>query len=331
MSLPRFDLLTLSRAYVDVIADVPDEFLTLFKVKKAVVLEVTGTELMTMRSHLTKFRLYPGGSMANTAVGMAALGAKTAFLGKVANDEEGRFFRTAFRQGGVAFPNQDHPPQKKAHTGTNVVLKTPDGVGTVISATGVADSLTVEDIFPEMIARSAIFYPEANYLLFKESPIVLQAIEVARAAKSLIVMGLQGLELPTAALQRKFRQNCPADADIILGNRLEFSQIMPTEEFFQYKDGPTLLVMTDGKNGVFLAGQGNYLHVPPHRLGYHPHTVGVGDQFAAGFLFGILKKLPLSRCVELGSETADAMLSIESARPIGSWQDIADRYVKGTS
>jgi adenosine kinase len=323
----QFDLLTISRAFVDVIADVPEEFLKLFGLKKAVVIEVTSAELLTMRSHLTKFRLYAGGSMANTAVGMAALGAKTAFIGKVANDEEGRFFRQAFRQVGVVFPSEDHPPAKNAMTGTNLVLKTPDGMGTVISATGIADRLSPADIVPELIESAKLLYLEANHFMFRESRIVGEAASMALHAGRQVVLGLQGLDLENPVRRQQFQQNCPKHVDITLGNRREFSAILDVDKFESYRSGHTLLVMTDGPNGVYLAGQEQYLHVPPHRLGYHPNTVGAGDQFAAGFLFGYLRRLPLRACLELGSETADAMLALEGARPLGGWQDIARRYV----
>ena len=322
--MEQFDLVAIARPFVDVIAEVDDQFLKSCDVRKGGLVEVSTRDLMALRSEITNYKILPGGSLSNTAAGLAALGAKTVFLGKLCNDAGGRVFRNAFHHGGIFFPNKDYPDKPGAITATCLVLVTPDGEGTVIYSVGIADQLNDEDLFPDIIASARMVFIEAHFLIKPESHKIYSAIEVSKSARRPVAFALHAIGLNDD--QRKIMLNHYKDAEIMIGNRREFKALFGETEISSFRDNKTLMVMTDAENGVFLSGHDEYHHIPPHRLGSKPNTVGAGDQFAAGFLFGYLNGLPIERCGVLGSETADEILEVEGARPIGSWQHIAERY-----
>jgi sugar/nucleoside kinase (ribokinase family) len=292
---------------------------------KGKITEIPPRIMNDLRMEFTGYTIYPGGSPPNTVAGYAALGGKAAFLGKVCNDAGGRSFRNAFASTGVLFPNADHPASPDAMTATCMVLVTPDEIGTVVNCPGVSDRLTVEDIFPDVIAASRLLYLQAHMLYAGTTAAFSRgALDAAHAAKRQLAFSLHDHRMSPkqAAL---FRDQHKAEANIVIGNREEFESLFDAP-FADFQAGAAIMVMTDGEKGAYIAGQGELHHIPPYKLGTRPNTIGAGDQFAAGFLFGYLSGLTLERCGELGAEAAAAILEIAAARPPGSWTHISAKY-----
>jgi sugar/nucleoside kinase (ribokinase family) len=319
-----YDLVAIARPFVDVIADIDEEFLKSCRVRKGAVVEVSPRELIAIRALLERFDMEAGGSLSNTAAGMAALGARTAFLGKVCDDKAGLIFRNAFTNGKVHFPNASHPAGPDDITATCLVLRTPDGQGTVIYSRGVSDRLTSDDLYPEIVRNSRLVYFEGNLFSHRESEKVFEALDVARQARRSIVVTLHAI---TDASREDFEARCLPHTEILFGNAREFGLMFGVADLSSFAEKPTLMVMTAGENGVFIAGRGHNLHIPPHRLGAKPNTVGAGDQFAAGFLWGYIHGLGIEQCAELGGEVADTVLDSNGARPRVSLAHIGQRHL----
>jgi len=155
---PKFDVLGIGNAIVDVIARAEDDFLAKQKMSKGGMALIDEPRAEAIYDAMGPAVETSGGSAANTIVGVAGFGARAAFIGKVKDDELGRAFAHDIRAAGVAFstpPAADGPSTARCY-----VLVTPDGERTMNTYLGAAQDLHPADVDPEMIASSAITYLE---------------------------------------------------------------------------------------------------------------------------------------------------------------------------
>ena len=176
------------------------------------------------------------------------------------------------------------------------------------------------------MSSSRLVYMEGNLLTHQESARVAEALEVAHAARAPIVLSLHAITNLDAT---RFQSTYVPQAEIVIGNSREYRLVFGSDDLSRFQSGATYMVMTAGQNGVMIAGRGENIHVPPHRLGAKPNTVGAGDQFAAGFLMGYIHGLSIERCAEFGGEAADAVLEKAGARPVLGEMELARKYISG--
>src|ERR671916_482536 len=93
MTPPKYDVLTIGNAIVDVLAQTQDDFLVREGLVKGSMRLIEGGEAERLYDHMGPAQLISGGCAGNTAAGVASFGGRAAFIGKVADDELGRFFR----------------------------------------------------------------------------------------------------------------------------------------------------------------------------------------------------------------------------------------------
>jgi sugar/nucleoside kinase (ribokinase family) len=324
----QYDLTAIGLPFIDIIAQVDDSFLQQFGIFKGTVRDIQPAHLLAVRSELTNYTIFPGGSPPNTCAGIHALGGKAVFLGRVADDVSGRAFRNAFPPGNVVFPNQPYGTDAKAASGTVIVLVTPDDVTTIVANPGIGDILTERDIFPELIKDSKILYLQAHFLLVDASKDAAEkAIDVAKQAKREVAFSLHG-HRKNAERAALFIDRHLAKADILIGNRNEFELLFRPFDAEKVKKGRQLMIVTDGAKGAHIVGRGEMMHIPPHMLKARDNSVGAGDAYAAGFFYGYVRGLKLQDCGELGAEAANEILDIPGARPIGSWGAMAEKYLQ---
>ncbi len=324
----QYDLAAIGLPYIDIIVRVEDSFLERFGLVKRTVRDLQPAQILAIRSELTDYTVYPGGSPSNTCAGIHALGGKAVFMGRVCDDATGRAFRNAFPAGNVLFPNRPYGKDPRATSGIVIVMMTPDDAATVVANPGVGDYLTEADIFPDLIADSRILFLQAHFFTVDTSKAAVgKAIEAAKAAKRIVALSLHGHrfnpERKTIFLEQHMKK-----ADMLVGNRDEFEILFGQLDMKALADQNRLIVMTDGGNGAYILGRGERIHVPPHAVSAPDNTVGAGDAFAAGFFYGYVNGLALRKCGELGAEAANAVLDIPGARPVGSWKNIADKYLQ---
>src|SRR5437762_12427896 len=158
MGSARFDVLGIGNAIVDVIARTDDGFLAQQKMRKGTMQLIDEAQAARLYDAMGPAVEVSGGSAANTIVGVASLGARAAFIGKVKDDELGRAFAHDIRAAGVAF---DTPPASAGpSTARCYILVTPDGERTMNTYLGAAQDLHPNDVDPDMVTGSAITYPE---------------------------------------------------------------------------------------------------------------------------------------------------------------------------
>jgi fructokinase len=257
-----------------------------------------------------------GGSAGNTCAVAAALGARVAYLGKVAMDQLGAVFRHDISAAGVHFPSA--PLVGGAPTARCLVLVTPDGQRTMNTYLGACVSFGEDDVDEALVADSAITYLE-GYLF---DPPAAQAA-FRRAAATAHAAGRQvalSLSDPFCVDRHRaaFRELVSNDVDILFANEAEITSLYEENTFEAAADAArrevALAVLTRSEAGSVILRGAEMVEVPaePTRV---VDTTGAGDAYAAGFLAGLTAGKSLPVCGRMGAIAAAEVISHYGARP----------------
>jgi len=259
-----------------------------------------------------------GGSAANTLAGLAALGAACGFIGQVADDQLGDVFAHDIRAGGIAFatPARSGAPA----TARCLIFVTPDGQRTMNTFLGASQFLPADALDETVIADAAVLYLE-GYLWDPEEPrrAMRRAIAAARAAGRKVAFTLSDAFV-IARHGDDFRALiADGQIDILFANEHELAALTGKQDFHDAIAAlsghvPTLVV-TRGEQGAHAVSAGEHAHVAAVPIVRVVDTTGAGDLFAAGFLFGHTRNLPLQTCLSLGATCAAEIISHYGARP----------------
>ncbi len=317
MTDTRLDVLAIGNAIVDVIADADDAFLDSEGLTKGSMRLIDAAEATRLYDHMGTGREASGGSAANTAAGVAALGARAGFIGQVATDQLGDFFRHDIRTLGVEF--QTEPGDFGVPTARCLVLVTPDAQRTMSTFLGAAQHLPVAALDLDQIRQSAILYLE-GYLWDPEQPrfAMIKAIDVARSAGRKVAFTLSD----SFCIDRHrdgFNQLIDDDRiDILFANEDEIQSLAGIPHFDSaveaVRNRVELLVVTRSEKGA-IALRGNdraMISAEPARV---VDTTGAGDLFAAGFLAGHAQGRSLEQSLRMGAIAAAEVISHYGARP----------------
>jgi sugar/nucleoside kinase (ribokinase family) len=322
-----FDVAAIGNAIVDVIAPADEAFIVsegLTRGAMTLVDEARGRQLYD--------RMAPGvetsgGSAANTVAGLASLGVRTAFLGKVANDQLGEVFAHDLRAMGTHFPSQALVGGPA--TARCLVNVTPDGQRTMCTFLGASVEFRDEDIDPAVIERSGIVYLEGY--LFDAEPArraFAKAAGLARAAGRMIALTLSDgfvVERHRAALLGFIT----SQVDLLFANEAEALALFETEDLAVALDGlrqrTRLAAVTRSEKGSLLLSDGDVLSIPAVPVEKVVDTTGAGDQYAAGVMYGLVRGRPLEVCGRLGALAAAEVISHYGPRPQASLRDLAAR------
>ena len=309
-------VVTVGHAIVDVLTAVPDEVVAGFGLSKGTMTLVDEARSEEMYRTLRATTAVSGGSAANTAVGVAELGARTAFIGKVRDDELGAIFAEDIRAAGVEFTvplGHDGPG-----TGRCLVLVTGDAEKTMCTTLGIGDFLAPDDINVEDVAGAEVVYLE-GYLcgLHSTDATVERTIAAAQAARTLVSLSLSDpfwVELHGDALDRLLDR-----VDLLFGNEQEARGMAGTDNF---EKALTILgrrcrtvAVTRGAAGAVVSHEGTVTEVAAAPVEHVVDTTGAGDLFAAGYLYGTVSGFDAARCARLGGLAAAEVISHMGARP----------------
>jgi sugar/nucleoside kinase (ribokinase family) len=325
MTDTRFDVLGIGNAIVDILAHAEDAFLSAEGLEKGAMALVDSARAGELYSKVGPAVECSGGSAANTIAGLASLGGRAAFIGKVCNDQLGQVFRHDIQAMGVTF---DTPaaPAGGTPTATSLVLVSPDAERTMQTYLGVCVELGPDDIDEDQVAASAITYLE-GYLwdppAAKEA--FLKAADVAHKAGRKVSLSLSD---PFCVDRHRadFLDLVSGHVDILFANEEEIVSLYEADEFDAalqaVKGHCEVVALTRGAKGsVVLAG--DELHVvdadPIARL---VDTTGAGDAYAAGFLYGLTQGDDLARCAHIGNVAAAEVIQHMGARPDRPLKDL---------
>jgi len=320
-----YDVAAIGNAIVDVIAPCSDDFLTdegLVKGSMALIDDGRADELYARMAAGIEAS---GGSAANTVAGVASLGGRAAYVGKVADDTLGQVFTHDINAIGVQFDVR--PLAGGPATARCLINVTGDGQRTMSTFLGASTRLTPADVDAKLIESAKIIYLE-GYLFDPTDAreAFAKAAGIARASERLIA-----LTLSDSFVVHRHRDALlgfiDGEVDILLANEAELTALFETDDFDiaakALRGRAKLAAITRGEQGsVILAGDA-LTAVPAAPVQKVVDTTGAGDQYAAGFLFGLAKGRPLDVCGRLGSLAAAEVISHYGPRPQVSLQDLA--------
>ena len=326
MADPRLDVLAIGNAIVDVIADVDDAFLETEGLTKGSMRLIDAAEAERLYSHMPFARQVSGGSAGNTAAGVAALGGRAGFIGQVATDQLGEFYIHDLRSTGVEFTTP--PGDFGVPTARSMVLVTPDGHRTMNTFLGAAQHLPASALDEAQVAGAAVLYLE-GYLWDPETPryAMVRAIEVARNAGRRVAFTLSD----TFCIERHREGfNALIDGgriDILFANEAEIQALAAVPHLetavAAVKDKVGILVVTRSEQGALATRGGERADVPAEPIDTLVDTTGAGDLFAAGFLAGEVRGLPLEQSLRMGAIAAAEVIQHYGARPEADLAELA--------
>ncbi|MEO6153587.1 MAG: adenosine kinase [Croceibacterium sp.] len=318
MTEPKYDVIAIGNAIVDVMAPCEDELIARLGLNRGGMTLVDTARAHELYEAMGPAREISGGSAANTLAGLAGLGAKCAFIGQVANDQLGEVFAHDMHAGGIAFatPARDEEPP----TGRCLIFVTPDGQRTMNTFLGASQFLPAAALDEEAIASASVLYLE-GYLWDPEEPraAMRRAIEAARAAGRKVAFTLSEVFV-IDRYGDDFRALI-ADGliDILFANHHELAALTGVDDFeaglVSLSGKVPVLVVTRSADGAVAVAGGDRAEVAAEPIARVVDTTGAGDQFAAGFLFGHVCGRPLQECLRLGAICAAEVISHFGPRP----------------
>ena len=317
MSEAEFGVVALGNAIVDVIVQTKDEFLVDNEIEKGVMTLIGADQAEALYDQVVAETEMSGGSAANTIAGLASMGGRGAFIGKVRNDELGAIFRRDIRSLGVRF---DTPPATSgAGTARCLVLVTDDAERTMNTYLGACVGLETKDVDVDLIRAAQVTYLE-GYLWDPPSAksAFRKAMQIAHGARRLVALTLSD-PFCVDRYRTEFVQLVAESVDILFANEKEIISLYEAKDLEdavrQVRGHCKVAALTLGARGSIVLS-GSQVHVvdpaPVDRL---VDTTGAGDLYAAGFLFGYTAGHDLAICGAYGSKAAAEVISHYGARP----------------
>jgi sugar/nucleoside kinase (ribokinase family) len=334
MPHPQYDVAGLGNAIVDVIASVDDRFLLTHKIAKGgmtLIDEFRAKELLKSladsQQTMSSLHEVAGGSAANTLAGLASLGGNGIYVGKVFDDRLGEVFARSMSAQGITFTN--HPTRKGSTTASCLIAVTPDGQRSMSTYLGACRELAPDDVDEEQVAAARILYIE-GYLWDEEA-----AKEASRKAIAAVKAagGKIALSLSDAFCVGRFRDEFLAlldkDVNILFANEDEAKALFEAEEFddviAKAKAWGGVAAITRSAKGCVVIEESTVYEIAAAHVKQVVDTTGAGDQFAAGFLYGLTRDKGLADCGRLGALAAAEVIGHYGARPETSLKELADK------
>jgi len=262
-----------------------------------------------------------GGSAANTIHGLARLGVETGFIGKIGNDEFGKFFQTDMESSHI----KPHLMFGKNETGKAIALVSPDSERTFATFLGSTLELSADDIKSDMFFGYSYFHIE-GYLV-QNYDLIKKAAKLAKENKLNVSLDLASFNVVEANLD--FLKSILKEyVDIVFANEDEaraFTGKEPEEALQILSKYCDITVVKTGEKGSLIK-KGNEIHKIGIIKANCIDTTGAGDLYAAGFLYGLTKDLPLNKCGEIGALLAGNVIEFIGAKiPITRWEEIKNK------
>ncbi len=317
MATASLDVVGIGNAIVDIIAHADDGFLTAAAMVKGSMTLIDEARAEEIYSTMGPGVEMSGGSAGNTIAGIASLGGRAGYIGKVHDDLLGKFFRHDIISAGVEFPTPaatDGPA-----TARSMILVTPDAQRTMNTFLGACVNLGPEDVDADLIARAQVTYME-GYLFDKPTAqeAFRHAARLAHAAGRKVSLSLSDsfcVERHRAA----FLELIEHHIDILFGNEAEITALFETADFNaaieRVRKICDLTAITRGAAGSVIVTKDEFVEVPAAPVSRIVDTTGAGDLYASGVLYGLTQNKPLAECGRLGSLAAAEIISHFGARP----------------
>ncbi|WP_428643656.1 adenosine kinase [Roseibium sp.] len=326
MTETRFDALCIGNAICDVFAHVEEDFLKEENLVKGAMRLIDTDEAVRLFDKMGQTVRVSGGSAGNTAAGIASLGGKPAYFGKVAEDELGDAYAHDMNGTGVYF-NTPRLREWKP-TARSMILITPDGERTMNTYLGACTEFSPADVDEEVVAASAVTYME-GYLWDPEEAkkAFLKAAEIAHAHGRQVAITLSDSFCVDRYRSEFLGLLSDGTVDLMFANEHELKALYETSDLdtavAAARDSGALTALTLGKDGAMAINREQTVKVSAQTVDNVIDLTGAGDLFASGFLFGLARGYELMNAAELGCLCAANVIGHVGARPERPLKNIA--------
>ncbi|MFN3721491.1 MAG: adenosine kinase [Paracoccaceae bacterium] len=313
--MKTYQVVGIGNAIVDVFTQSDDSFLDLMGIEKGIMQLVERERGELLYSAMKDRKQAPGGSVANTLAGLGNLGLTTGFIGRVHDDELGRFYAKSMEDNGTRFVN---PPAQGGElpTSRSMIFVSPDGERSMNTYLGISSELGPDDVADDVAGQAQILFLE-GYLYDK--PKGKQAFE--RAAELCRAKGGKaGIALSDPFCVDRHRddfRHLVKDLDYVIGNEHEWESLYQTDLSAALeqaaKECGTVVCTRSGHDVILMQGDEQAV-VPVTRI-VPVDATGAGDQFAAGFIYGMATGQSLAVSGRMGCVAAAEVISHFGARP----------------
>ncbi|MEX2644576.1 MAG: adenosine kinase [Acetobacterales bacterium] len=311
------DVIAIGNAIVDVLANADDDFLTKQGLDKGGMTLIDAERAESLYDAMGPGIECSGGSAANTAVGVASLGGRVAFVGKVRDDHLGGIFRHDIRAAGVAF--ETPPTTDGLATARCLVMVSPDAERTMGTFLGACQELGPDDIDADQIrAARTIFLegylwdPPGGKAAFR------RAAEIAQEADTTVALTLSDAHC-VERHREDFLDLIDGHVDVLFANEAEVKALFEVDDFDEAMQRVRsicgIAALTRSEKGSVVVNGSEVHVVEAAKVDKVVDVTGAGDLYAAGFLYGLSRGLPLADCARVGGLAAAEVISHIGARP----------------
>ena len=305
-------ILGIGNAIVDVICKVEENFITKNKLTKSTMKLVDETEFKKLLTNLKIEETVSGGSVANSIVGLAQLGNKVGFIGKVSDDDLGKKYEEGLKKENVKF---FYSKKKEAvPTGTCLILITPDSERTMVTFLGTAGKINENDIDAIAVKNSEILFLE-GYLWDEGEP--KKAFEKAISYSNKVAMSLSDL-FCVERHKPHFLELVKNKLDITFANEQEIMSLIDVKTFGDVIDFAKrvnkLIVITRGEKGAVAINKNEVVECAAKKNLNIKDLTGAGDLFAGGYLHGLINNKSTKENLDTGTEMSSKIIQTIGAR-----------------
>jgi sugar/nucleoside kinase (ribokinase family) len=329
MTAKSLDVVGIGNAIVDVLVQADERFLGDHGLTKGTMALVDEAQAERLYASVGAGLETSGGSAANTLAGIAQLGGRAGFIGRVRDDQLGAIFSHDIRAVGTRFetPSVTSGPS----TARCLILVTPDAQRTMCTYLGASVALEPEDLDLEMVAQAQVLYLE-GYLWDSDAAkrAFIAAAEVARAHGGEVALSLSDA-FCVERHRESFQELVDGHVDILFANEMEITSLYRSNSFEEAVEQVSgrcrVAALTRSEQGSLVLADGQSHRIEPVELGPLVDTTGAGDLYAAGFLHGWTRGETPVRCGRLGSLCAGQVVTQLGPRPQVNLAELVERHL----
>lgn len=315
----NIDVVAIGNAIVDILCYCDESLLTKLSLNKGSMNLVNQQEANVIYQHMSNNIECSGGSAANTMAGIASLGGKCGFIGKICDDDFGEIFKHDILNLGIEYKTAIAMAEESEGTACSLILVTPDADRTMQTYLGVAPMLNINDIDLDLISRAKILYIE-GYLW--DDPITIEAIrlavDVAKKKDTKIALTLSD-SFCVSRHKQSFLELITNSIDILFANDAEILELLDENKVDNCSqwlfENTEIANITLGDQGAAIFANNQKTAIAANPYSKVEDTTGAGDLFASGFLYGYCNGYDLQSAGELASKAAGYIVSHLGARP----------------
>jgi sugar/nucleoside kinase (ribokinase family) len=318
-------ILGMGNALVDVLAKLPnDELLKELNVGKGSMnlVDVDMRKALFEKIKGLDIKLTTGGSVSNTALALKQAGVPVGFIGKVGNDEYGKFYINELQESGVDL----HLIYESAFSGTALAMITPDGERTFCTYLGAAAEMKDTDL------QQAVFEPYSHIYvegyLVQNHELIEKAMQLAKSLGLIIAYDLASYNV--VAADREFIQYLIDNyVDIVFANEEEATALTgktPGEAIHEIAAKVQTVIIKEGAKGSWVKNKNIFIHVPVYNKIQPVDTTAAGDYYAAGFFYGMFNGATLEKCARLGTLFSYYVIQVVGTKlSQETWEEIREK------